>query len=588
MTRTHTSSTILDGSPRYAHKTSQLLTKSANDSDTKGIVLTPNHQLAHEICTDHLTDDTYDPRPQRRVVHVQGKERSCPGCTHHPEGDEYYQIVQAAEEALTQHRIVTPEVFEGTGVCPYYATKEAAKRANWIVTVPHMLERLVDSLNFEEYDVIIDEESTMEWFWPKTGTLFTLENPAYDNDMMPLNVTLGEGSTFLHGNPIASVREWMDRKLEEYERVPGRYRVIQDAVDALAELKRKLVDVTDLEAYEDAEALSHVYPEVDVPHVDITEHSEREQSAAFTILRKELGRFAAAPFLEAILCDAQINVLGSGSGIDVFLNPDPTHEFLYHREVFESCANVYLVGDRIASEFAVKFMEPTEVAQSRESLGQVETDNLDIVVLVGDEMERRNAATQLSQGLIDNDIHNLLIAGSGVRAKQAYDRLHPNAYYFHGGADLTHYHTAAEADWSVVSYMGSRITRGIAVDTQVTICRSMQFASPRWLAHPVEEYGQEMMEYENIIELHNAMLRGAGQGEEHIAIIPQPLMLRYGLGDYVTEFSIDDLGAVIEFVMTKLGLVPEQTAISTYACDECGVEFATIHGYDEHICSAPQ
>lgn len=566
---------IWDGSPRYHHKTTQIVQEAA-DTGHRNLVIAPNHTLAETICYEHLGNGQYG-IGQRRVVHLQGIERSCPGCNHDP-GENWYKHDSAAEEALEQHRVVTPQVFDDPEICPYYATKYAAEKADWVVTVPEMIDRL--EIDYEDYNIIIDEESTLAKFYPQSGTVMKFEE--IGEDFIPINVTTTENKLSETAG-LQRMEQIVQNKIDDLQRVPTKYRNALSGIQALQDVGDQILEQVDFSEVEDLDEANDILRNVEIDSPDL-DGPNSQVTGTFTYLRRNFSRYEHEPLVEAMYFDPKLIPMRSGDELKVFLVPDPFAGIVFHKEAFETCANLYLVGRDGALHFCNQLgLEDREIIE----MGLVQTTNLDIVVARGDEMKRRGFMTRLSQRLAEDGFHNLIICGSGTRAANA--SLGPSSYLFQGDATLEHYQVARDADWSVSSYMGSRITRGVDIDTQITIVRSAQFASPKW--HYWDEYDEEddweityhhisgrRREYENLIEVHNAMLRGAGQGEQHVAVIPE-IPLFFGLERYVTHFDLDEFESVVEFILQALGEIPDELY-----CETCERRFVTINGFRNHDC----
>lgn len=593
--------TITNGSPRYAHKTTEIV-HEASESDNDKLFLAHNHEHAAETIREVINGEEYGVG-ERSVVHAKGMMADGNECTCEQTNSDRWENSRAARNALAQHGVVTPQVFSDS--CPYHSTKQAAYMARWIVCHPTMYARM-DHNQLGDRDVIIDEESTMDYFMPDSATLLTLEKN--NSDFFDRNFRVDDPKVS-DANPD-SLRDAMDRQTEDMENILGRYQNIYNICDAFDELHDTLKEAINgedsIRNCEDTEEIQERLNEIGCPNVDPV-GSDREINATYDKIR--IGNWASfvAKVGESLLNNATFDVEGSGDEVNIRIIPDGFNGFLMHKDLFYSAENVYLVGQNKAIYFASHFHRaPNSCYQDITDHREIR-DNLEIAVVSDeDEFQRRNFMTNVAEELTQQDIHNLLVCGSGTRASQAHKRIHPRSYYFRGGSTLREYEDMSDLDYNVTSYMGSRLTRGVDVDTQVTIVRSAQFSSPQWkygnfeevddpseLEEGTEEYEEHhkaafqkaMAEYENVIETHNAMLRGAGQEDDdgnpqkHIAVIPS-IQLYFNFYRYVTEYSTDELEQLVNDVIEHI----DDEVPDDLTCRNCDRRFVTRQGYRDHEC----
>ena len=563
---------IVNGAPRYHHKTTKLL-GDVVDSGDRGLYIVPNHSLGEELCTNHLSNP-WDPQneqygqDQRKIVQVKGKRKSCPDCDHDYGKREKYQARDSAIKALKQHPVITADLFEGD-VCPYYACLEAAAMAKHVVTVPEML--YVLDLDWSEFRVVIDEESTMMRFFPRDSKILELSYTESDFDETPISIS---DQPILRKN-IKNIREQVEQKINSLDRVPCEYRNVKKAVSSL----QKLFDRISEKNVEGAESLSEAserLKSIQIPSLSIETKSQK----TFEYIRRDLQFYKANEPVEAMLANPKIYTERSQGTLNCYLIPDPESDLMAHREVFEDSIHVHTVGAVIADYFCSKISTDEIGSENTEQLGKVQTENLDLFVIESDdEFQRREFIQNVAKHLLEQGLHTLVICGSKSRASEVYEALHPRSYEFHSDSTESEYSHIAEDDWNITSYLGSTITRGVDVDTQITLVRSDQFSAPRWNYYDNNLY-RWIKDYEMLIESHNAMLRGAGQGEHHVAIIPPLSSMFFHLQQYVTPFNVDehDPKDVANAALDALELN------GTKRCQYCDRIFLDQHGFEMHEC----
>lgn len=571
---------ILGGVPRFAGKTTNAVHRAAEEDGQK-LILCQNHTLAHETIEDKLTTGEYA-IGDRRIVHVQGQRRACPDCPHDPDQLDYPRVMSKVHNALDQHDVITPDVF--SEVCPYYATKFAAGLARWVVTVPEMISRLDNQLN--DPDIIIDEEDTMQYFFPRTSTVLKLKE--LDGDFVPQNYSIAD-EAFSRANT-----EWLRQKINEdidrYERVPSRLPTALNGIDAFEDLKEGLQKNLDrLKSAEDLDEVDAILQGIEVPEAEIENHCE---SDFYSYLRMRFSMAESAQVIEPFYAQPRLQATKSGDEIHIRVVRNSLAETFIHRDLFENADNVWLIGDMFAQYFSAHFHPSPHLCHELldDRIGE---DHLRIIQLDHDnEHERRGHITKISERLTLQGRHNLTICGSSVRAAKVHDHIHPNSYFFRGASELSNYKDMSELGYNVTSYMGSRLTRGVDVDTQITAVRSSMFASPEWDyfderdAQELQDMQDGMSEYQNLIEVHNAMLRGAGQSDDdgnpqkHIAIIPS-ISLYWGLDQYAETYESQEIEDVVERILQELEGVSDDLT-----CRDCGREFFALTALRDHECVA--
>lgn len=568
----------LDGIPRFAHKTTECVHRAEEADNEHNIVIAQNHTLAQENVTDKIIGEQFG-IGENTAVHIKGKEKSCGGCDMCADGlqsDDYPIIQDAIQDAITRYDYIRPEVF--TEICPYYGCLFAIDHVSWISTVPEMWPRIRERVS-NDRSVIIDEESTMSYWMPDSGPI--LKCHIFEEARQTFSIkdhTLSESG-------IDYVRTRVQNKLNELERPPGRYRNVRNAVrelqniyDQLEEFKLKVLPYCD-SVEEVQEAVSSY---IDINTVDF-QGTEREKRATFKYLRLEFSRSATATLLESLFFDPRIKVMPSQGQVTFNLVPDPLAGFMIDRDLFAEANDVWFVGRHYATYIASHFHNNPQDQIENLSAGDVPSSNeLEIITIAADpdeELQRRGEMTRIAKELtIEHEHHNLLIAGSGTRASNAVDSIGRRAHFFNGQDDLPEYKDIASIDWNVTSYLGSRLTRGVDVDTNVTIVRSTKFATPNWDYYNDGENIDEIdlsacmeriRKYENYIETHNAMLRGAGQREKHIAIIPGDIDLLWDLDEVAVEYDYLEHEEIIDHILDSLGLI-DCLAPGEYGCPVCG------------------
>lgn len=567
---------LLHGSPRYDHKTTQLFEDHAGyDGRTYSVV--SNHELGEEQCRNHLGPGTYGIDAQR-VVHLKGQNRACPtDCTHHRDGGlNHGKHRYEATKALEQHRVVSPKVFAGVpDVCPHFATILAADMANWVVLVPEML-RSVDPS--EEYSVIVDEESTLKRLRPKAPGLLTFRachHPGFDANITP-------DARSIDREDAVALRETIDERIDDLERVPARYRNARRAADALVTLIERINDCG-LGVATDIEDATRRIEGIEVPQVDLV-GTVSERDAALTFIREEFQFDRVTEYLEPLIAGASIQVIQSGPKFTVKLIPDLSADVVFHREFFAGADRIGAVGNEEAAWFAWQLGVDDPEVTVMDGLSEIQKHNLDIVLVPGDESDRRRAMDEVATELTNHDVENLLIPGSKSRARDAVERLPAESHLADSTATVDGIEDIFSLDgWNVTSYMNSRITRGVDLPMQVSICRSTQFDASVWDA---QEDLTPIGEYVRATETINAMLRGAGQGEHHVAIVPDDIAdyLDWGLEECVT--TIDETEAIVELVLDVLTDVERDPDLDAYRCEGCDRIFVQRDPLLSHVCAA--
>lgn len=583
--------TIYDGVPRFAHKTTTAVHDAAELDCTK-VIICKNHTLAAETVEDKITTGDYAVGNDS-VVHVQGKERAKCTCDEGLQGREFYKVKNEIKNQLHRHENgLNPDVFDGTGACPYHSCLWATEKTEWIVTVPQMWTRIKDKIP-DNHAVIVDEEDTMRHYFPKAGGLLKLNCPPDDLPEAVPNYGFERQDYAFSQTGIDFVRQTVQNKMDEYDRVPKRFPLIMDALDAFEDLKEIIEEsLYTVRDYDEDEEVIHHFHDIDVPSVDMSDYEDYHIQDAFKYLRNGLSRSHVANKLEAVLCSPRIVAQRSGDHITARIVSDPLEDFMYSRELFSEAEHVWFIGNRMAKFTAAHFHPaPDECYQELEP--KIPAKELHLVALSSeDEFERRTSVTKIAKELTQKEIHNLMIAGSSRRANNVSQAIGARSYYFRKDATLKEYTDIASIDWNVTTYLGSRLTRGIDVESQITMVRSAHFATPWWdYYRPGEmkeidddEYNvsrscDKMQEYENGIEVHNAMLRGAGQGETHVSVIPSNIDLFWGLDKYVTNFEHSQLEDILEFILSSLGELPDNLE-----CPDCETRFVAQDTYWDHEC----
>jgi hypothetical protein len=192
--------------------------------------------------------------------------------------------------------------------------------------------------------------------------------------------------------------------------------------------------------------------------------------------------------------------------------------------------------------------------------------------------------TDISHELVEQRIPHPVFAGSGLRAQNAKERIGPSSYFFNAAAERKHFEEQASIGYAITSYPGSRISRGVDLPTNITIVRSTQFQSGVWDYRGSDDETRKkcerMRRYSKEIEVHNMMLRGAGQGERHVAIVPS-MVPYFGLDEVVHEISIHDgVESALEVVLSWIKDVEERDGL--YWCGVCGVGFVSMTEFVSH------
>jgi hypothetical protein len=584
-TRRHTH--IIDGPPRFSRKTTKGI-NAAFESYTDGsggvpIIIDNNYEQIDETVGNHLSGGKYGVSPDTVVI-PKGKDRATEYCSdecdHELGGSAFNRIKNAARDVAAKNDVVQPSSFRSKDACAYYASKFAMEHADTIVCVAQMFYRITGSSTFpERYQVIIDEESTQGYFRPSGFKLAEIH---------PSNSLVGPAFTVdlkVTEENVSNVLSREQNKIDELERVASRYRNVKNACEWLDELVQTAIDY-DFADGPETDGYIEYLRDIEPGQIDF-EGPVSEQSATFDRIRMDYHRFSASQALEAAFFNPEIQVIQSGEKYDVRVIPDPTSDFLVNKEAFENAENVWLVGDLMAKDFASKYDKPAEY----KDLGAEDTDLEDLKILMvacddGDEYERRRFMTDVSKKLAEERIPHPIFAGSGLRAEKTHQRLGPASYFFNSNAERSHYDDVAGIGYAITSYPGSRISRGIDLPTNVTIVRSTDFQAGVWdyqandRTDGTTEKCRDMRRYSKEIEVHNMMLRGAGQGEKHVCIVPS-MVTYFGLHEEVTEISTEyRISEVLNEVLSHIKNVEESRGM--YYCSDCSTGYVTMTEWRRH------
>ena len=577
---------IVDGPPRLSHKTTKIIQGAsgfANELDAGvPVIVDNNYEQIEETVENHLNGGRYGVEPNTVAV-PKGKDKAtthCPDdCDHEVDGSSFGKIKAVAREVATQNRVVRPSTFRGEDVCAYQGAKFAMEHADAIVCVVQMLPRISDSSYFpERYQLIIDEESTQEYFKPSGFKLAEIQ-PSPSDIGPPFIVDFEINET-----NINNLAQRENSKIDELERVASRYRNVVNGCSWLDDILKEAsnFDFSDNPEIEDYKGHLESIPErVESPDL---QGPMSEKSATFDRLRMHYHRFHAGNGIEPAFFDPEIQVTSSGDKFDVKVVPDPFDGFVITEKVFREATNVWLVGDLIAKHIADEVgldYDYTKLEPKDRDL-----DDLKIIMAScenGDEFDRRRFMTDLSKELAEQRVPHPVFAGSGLRAQQAKERIGPSSYFFNAAAERRHFEEVADIGYAVTSYPGSRISRGVDLSTNITIVRSTQFQSGIWDYQGDDKTARKcerMREYSKEIEVHNMMLRGAGQGERHVAVVPS-MIPYFGLSSVVEEVSIyDDIKDVLSEILAWVEAVEKRDGV--YWCDDCSTGFMSMSEYLDH------
>ena len=592
----------IDGPPRFAHKTSELIAQGVVSENVQ-LYVEPNHriakEIAHTLTTNHADQHGFN---QRGVVHFVGKGRahgehsnSCTHCNRVRDADEaqayHFKCLSRARTAIQRNQMVTADTFRQFEheICPYDGLRAAVSEADYITTVSEKFESAISEIE-GSYDVVIDEESALSSFLPSTAGLGTLKTVT---DLSGNRVGVESETNSLFFDPAMSdmdcqlenLRDTIAAKLEseDYSRVPGRFRVLEQASEQLVEWRDGVVETlyeSDVTASsEAADIIAENEPEFD-PFEITTENQVRK---AFEFLRFQLPFQPGTEILEAFIGGGMVRSHPGEPLTEIFLIPDPDFGVVLYEDKLTTAENIRLVGATQARYFLQSLGYVVDDRYLKDMSGYSYDDYNLIALNSENEFQRRGVITKISKRLAEARQHNLLISGSGTRAAQATETIGTHqAYYFKGDSTYErNYRLMAGDDQAVTTHMGSRLTRGVDVDTQVTCIRSYQFASPRWLETDYAGIGR----YENMIETHNAMLRGAGQGEQHISVIPLLPEFYWDIDDEIEVYDLEesDEASIIDDIVDRiLELLDVVTA--DLVCPLCEGQFVTPEGFQNHEC----
>lgn len=582
---------IVDGVPRYAHKTTYIC-KEADKSGTTTIHFVGNHELGRGTAKGKLVDrwnpanDEYGVN-NNDVVHVKGKKRACNGCDDCTGGQPNFgKIMSAAEEEMSKPGYVDPSDFS-EDVCGYWGAIYACQYADHIVTVPQMWPRIRNHV--DRWNVAIDEEDTMRKWTPNSAEILRLDSVNEDiinSGLQPEYWNIGNYG--LPDRALDNLQDRVQRDINELDRVPSRYRYLDNAIDKLRELTNVLAEtVTEARTYNDPEAIAELFRDIEISEIE-KDGPKGELDGALKLLRNEYHRFYAAQAVEPLLNEPRVTVQQSRGELLIRLVSNPVCGYIRHREIFSEAENVWLVGNRYAKYFASHFHpDPNDCYNDR--TGDITKDELEILKVEGeDEFERRSRMTDISKRVSDGGDPALLIAGSKTRAKEAWDGT-PGMRFFKDGETVKDIEDQINgAENGMVLYMGSRATRGLDTPNRVTVVRSEHFAAPMWdyfrpgeKVHGVDirPVAHKMHQYENRIEVHNAMLRGAGQGEKHVAIIPSEVDLFWNLDHLVSTRDYMEIEDIIAFIRQARDLNWDG-----HKCHGCNWKFGSYEDYRGHDC----
>jgi hypothetical protein len=201
------------GDPRSGKSWHAVLYMAQHNS---GTYITHRHEILDTIeeRLAKLTEST-----GKTIVRLAGKSRCCPyaaegfpvSCkdcflkpTSGTDEDEldgipvlYYKTY--AEQVLQKYRVIDPKILRDAepGYCPYYLLKYSEPYANYCLTVPQFVSPLTNVDGFEvsprDYTVI-DEEPTIDSFYPQTPVVFECHNYGFaegytKNHLISENIT---------------------------------------------------------------------------------------------------------------------------------------------------------------------------------------------------------------------------------------------------------------------------------------------------------------------------------------------------------------------------------------------------------------
>lgn len=583
----HEDAHIIDGPPRLSHKTTKMVQAASGFADRHNsgvpVVIDNNYEQVDETVENHFGGGKYGVDPETTVV-PKGKDRAieyCPdGCEHSLDGSSYGKVHHKAQEVAAQNSVVRPATFRGEDVCAYQATKFAMEHADVIVCVAQMFYRIVDHSNFPDvYQVLIDEESTQNYFRPSGFKLAEIQ-PA-NSDIGPPFIVDFE----IDEQNVNNVYQREQDKIDDLERVASRYRNITNACEWLEDLLQQATNY-DFNDEPNLDEYTEYLRGIEAGSVEL-QGPVSERSATFDRIRMDYHRFGAAQALEAAFFESEIQVISSGDHFDVRVIPDPTSGFLVNKEAIQHAEEVWLVGDMMAKDFADQCGVSYEYTMLEPNARDL--DDLKLVMVKceeDEEMERRRFLTDVSKELAEQRIAHPVFAGSGLRAQQAKERIGPSSYFFNAQAQRQHYEEIADVGYAITSYPGSRISRGIDLPTNATIVRSTQFQSGVWdytgesKSDDVQRKCKRMRRYSKEIEIHNMMLRGAGQGEKHVAVVPS-MVPYFGLDSEVEQVSIhDDLSDVVSLILSHIKNVEKRDGL--FWCSDCSTGFVSMPQYREH------
>lgn len=258
---------------------------------------------------------------------------------------------------------------------------------------------------------------------------------------------------------------------------------------------------------------------------------------------------------------------------------------LFHRDFFAGADHIGAVGCMEAAWFAWQLGVDDPEVTVMDGLSEIEKSRLDIVLVPGDERARRRTMDEVAAELTSTGVENLLVCGSKDRARNAADRLPAESYHAGVGTSSAAIEELLRGTegWNVSTYMNGVVTRGIDLPMQASICRSTQFDASVWDAQP--EFSP-IAEYVRATETINAMLRGAGQGERHVAIAPDDIadFLDWGLSDCVTK--VESVEALVDLVLDALTDADVDSKTGTYRCTDCGTIAFQHDAFLDHTCAS--
>lgn len=505
-----TATTIVNGLPRYHHKTTKLVHDAweRNRGTNETIIhIANNYEQADELAIKAYGSGKYGVNAPTVVI-PKGQERASkfcrPNCNHNV-GDEYFRHQHVAERAVDSNQIVRPRSFQEHDICAYAATRYAVEFADAVILHPSMISRIELPDN---YQIIVDEESAQNYFRVPSAEIAQITSQ--ESDFIAADTINIE--TSITKESIEAIRDHERDAIDDLERVPMRYQNIERACDALIDMYDRIAEIEPRDIDDFIEQINETEP----ARVEI-EGSEAEQKATYERIRMEYAFFSGAELIEAAFFEPELRAIPSTGSYKIKYIGHPDTGYLYRKDFFENAGKVWLVGKLLAADFAERFTNDIEY---EELTGDVEDLSV-FIIDEEDEFARRVYIERLAKRL--NSGH-AIFAGSAERAKQVRDNLEPDAYFMSQGATRTHFEDAVENDWSVISYPNSKISRGVDLPVNVSMVRSRRFSAGIWdYASGDTETSRKcrrISEYMNTVETLNMMLRGAGQGEPHVAVIP--------------------------------------------------------------------